>query len=207
MSRLRVDVLGAVRVRHGSATVCFPTRKAVALFVYLTVEAGPHARDKLAALFWPDSDRSHARSMLRYTLACLRQALQESADDSHLLIEREALGVNFASDVDLDVNGLTWASNACLEALAQLRQIAERCRGEFLECFSLPDAPDFDEWAGLQREFWRNRLEQLLDRISELEIQGGDSSEALATVQRWVAVNPVNEEAHRRLNAPALHGW
>ena len=68
MSQLRVGVLGGPRVWHGEPTLTFPTRKALALFVYLVVEGGRHSREKLATLFWPDSDQSHARAMLRYTL-------------------------------------------------------------------------------------------------------------------------------------------
>jgi DNA-binding SARP family transcriptional activator len=58
----------------------FPTRKALALLIYLVVEGAQQPREKLAALFWPDSDRTHARAMLRYTLADIRRALHDSAD-------------------------------------------------------------------------------------------------------------------------------
>jgi hypothetical protein len=49
MGDLSVVVLGAPRVRHGDATLAFPTRKALALLTYLAVEGGMHARGKLAS--------------------------------------------------------------------------------------------------------------------------------------------------------------
>ena len=44
------------------ASVALPlaARKALALFVYLAVEAGAHPREKLQAIFWPESDPSSA---------------------------------------------------------------------------------------------------------------------------------------------------
>src|SRR5712691_1264890 len=85
MSQLRVAVLGGPRVWHGDSVLTFPTRKALALFVYLVVEGGRHSREKLAALFWPDSDQSHARAMLRYTLAGIRRTLRDSANAPHVI--------------------------------------------------------------------------------------------------------------------------
>ena len=127
MSQLRVGVLGGPRVWHGEATLRFPTRKALALFVYLVVEGGRHSREKLAALFWPDSDQTHARAMLRYTLAGIRRTLQDSADAPHVVMECEALGVDPASGVELDVEVLRAARVlARTGALGELRQAAAR---------------------------------------------------------------------------------
>lgn len=43
--------------------------------------------------------------------------------------------------------------------LAQLQQAAARYRGDFLDGFSLSDAPAFDEWATIQREQWHRPLD------------------------------------------------
>src|ERR1700730_23466 len=141
MGQLRVGVLGGPQVRHEGTVLTFPTRKSLALFIYLVVEGGQHRREKLAALLWPDSDRPHARAMLRYTLSDVRRTLHDSAADPHLLVEREALGVDSASGVELDLDVLRTARAAVRTGtLSELRQVAAHCRGEFLEGFSLPDA-------------------------------------------------------------------
>jgi DNA-binding SARP family transcriptional activator len=51
--------------------------KRVALLAYLTVASpnGFHRRDKLLALFWPESDQEHGRAALRKALYFLRQSL------------------------------------------------------------------------------------------------------------------------------------
>src|SRR5215472_7112222 len=106
MGQLQLTVLGLPRVRHGDRVLSFSTRKAEALLLYLAVEANLQARDRLAAWFWPESDREHARAMLRYTLTVLRRALADASNVDHLLIEREAVGIDFESGVEVDLQGL-----------------------------------------------------------------------------------------------------
>src|SRR3979411_1371656 len=109
MGQLRAGALGGPQVRHGGSSLTFPTRKGLALFVFLVVEGGQQPREKLAALLWPDSDQSHARAMLRYTLAGIRVTLPDSDDAPHVVVEREALAVDAASGVELDLQVLRTA--------------------------------------------------------------------------------------------------
>jgi DNA-binding SARP family transcriptional activator len=200
MGELDVAVLGLPRVRHADVTVTFATRKALALFVYLTVEGGLHARDKLSALLWPDSDSVHARAMLRYTLTHLRGALRDSSSPAHVIVERDALGIDRTSGITLDIAVQPTMEAARSASPAELWNAAQRCQqGEFLEGFSLPDAPEFDDWASLQQESWHRYTEHVLDRLSAHLIDAGLSTDAIEALQRWLAVSPLTEEAHRRL--------
>jgi len=106
MGRLSLTLLGAPEVRHAGRVVTFPTRKALALLAYLAAEGGRHSREKLTALFWPESDARHGRGALRTTLNHLRGVLEEETGESHLIVEHGAVGLNFVSDVDLDLHTL-----------------------------------------------------------------------------------------------------
>src|SRR6266700_3651569 len=77
MGRLQLALLGTPQVRHCERTLTFPTRKALALLMYLVTKENLHSREKLTALLWPQSDEEHGRMTLRRTLALLRQALAE----------------------------------------------------------------------------------------------------------------------------------
>src|SRR5436305_14012108 len=162
MGRLQLALLGTPQVRHCERTLTFPTRKALALLMYLVTKESLHSREKLTALLWPESDEEHGRMALRRTLALLRQSLDEGSESPggmHLLVERETLSFNFASDFDLDLHRLSTAS-ALLRSqtrpsaeqgtdlqnklrrylVSTLQQAVDVYQGEFLEGFSLGDA-------------------------------------------------------------------
>jgi DNA-binding SARP family transcriptional activator/tetratricopeptide (TPR) repeat protein len=73
--QLQFALLGPPEVRWGQQVVHFRTRKSLALLVYLVMTRTTQPRERLATLLWPDSDDSHARALLRRTLAYLKDAL------------------------------------------------------------------------------------------------------------------------------------
>ncbi len=80
-----------------------------------------------------------------------------------------------------------------------LLQSAAACqRGVFLAGFSLGDAPDFDDWAAIQREVWHRRMGLILDRLSEIQFAHGEFAAATETASRWIALDALNEIAYRR---------
>lgn len=84
-------------------------------------------------------------------------------------------------------------------AIEQLQRGVESWRGEFLEGFSLSDAPDFDDWIGHQRRDWQGQMETVLDRLSRLHADSGESARAIELASEWVRLNPLDERAYRRL--------
>lgn len=212
MGLLSFALLGRTDVRHAGVPLALPTRKALALLVYLAAEGGLHPREKLAALLWPERDQERARAMLRYTLAALRRALGDPTAAPHLIGERDALGLDFGSGVEVDLHALEGAYalaraatagaasvGAASHDLGTLQHAARLCRGEFLADLSLSDAPDFDDWVGRRREDWRQKTDRVLDRLSRLLADRGELAEAVDAARRWVALSPVNEESYRRL--------
>jgi len=221
MGQLHLAFLGTPEVRHAERVLTFPTRKALALLIYLVTKESLHPREKLTALLWPESDEEHGRMALRRTLALLRQSLDEGSESQggmHLLVEREALGFNFASDFDLDLHQLNTTSvlmrsqgrlpveqgtevpeESRRHLLSRLQQAVHVYRGEFLAGFSLGDAADFDDWIGAQRAYWQRQMEGIFNRLSRVQFEGGELANAIETTTRWVAHDSLNEAAYRRL--------
>src|SRR3954452_1149485 len=106
MAVLSVAVLGPPDVRHGQRSLTFPTRKTLAVLIYLLVEGGVHPRDSLTALFWPDSDEVSGRASLRTTLARLREGLEATIEERHLVIDRNVVSFDLASEFELDLHRL-----------------------------------------------------------------------------------------------------
>ncbi len=202
MGRLEFTFLGMPHVRYAGQSLKFATRKTLALLIYLVVEGGMPSREKLTVLLWPDSDTKRGRASLRNTLGYLRSALDPTGEP--LIIERYALGFDFNAEFDLDIHLLEVAQQALQEGTtsalqAPLQTALNVYRSDFLEGFSLGDAPDFDDWASLQREHWHRQIGMVCDRLSQMQFDAGEIDPALETVTRWIALDPWDEGAHRRL--------
>ena len=213
MGNLCFRLLGPPEVRHGDQVLLFSTRKELALLIYLAVEGRIHERKALSEQFWPEGDALHGRAALRITLHHLRHLLgEDTGSDSlpHLLIHRDTLGLNFTSALALDVQPLheawvlahttlTVPEDARRTLLADLQRASGLPHGEFLEGFSLRDAPAFDDWVRSQREHWYLRTNEVFDRLSHLQFEAGELEAAIETVTRWLALAPLQEDAYRRL--------
>src|SRR5260221_1324925 len=215
MGQLRLDVLGSPAVFHDGSRLTFALRKAQALLLYLAVEGGLHPRSKLAALLWPDSEPSDARKNLRNALALLRSLFANSdaspSQPSQLLIEPELLGLNLQVplELDLDVVQQAWKEAQAFSMVpaepqrsslvAQVQHALSLVRGPFLDGFWLREEPPFDEWVRVQQLQWQVRLQLLYDRLSCWQEAGGEWEPAKATLTRWLTLDPLAEEAYRRL--------
>jgi DNA-binding SARP family transcriptional activator len=234
MSDVRFTLLGPPEVRHADQVLLFSTRKEFALLIYLAVEGRVHSRKHLSELFWPEGDAMHGRAALRITLLHLRHLLGEDAGVehiSHLFVSRDTLGLDLTSDIELDLltvheawklarastrTALTMSEDVHRSLFHTLQQATNLARGEFLEGFSLRDAPAFDDWARFQREYWHLHINENFDRLSQLQFEAGDLAPAIETVNRWLVLMPQHEEAYRRLmrlyfaagdRAAALHAY
>jgi DNA-binding SARP family transcriptional activator len=210
---LQLYALGPPEVRLGENMVTFPTRKTLALLIYLAIESRPQPREYLATLLWPEAspDRSHAS--LRNTLDHLQTALRQASGQTqnpYLSVTHTSLSLNPDANIDFDLKTVELAytqaradrSSRMLpegSASLPLLQSAAACqRGDFLTGFSLGDAPDFDDWVAIQREVWHRRLGLILDRLSEIQYAQGEFAGATETTSRWIALDALNEIAYRR---------
>jgi DNA-binding SARP family transcriptional activator len=209
---LRVAVLGPPEVIHDGSRLAFSLRKAQALLLYLAVEKGLHPRSKLIGLLWPDSEPHTARSALRNALTLLHSLL-DAPPVAHcpLLIRQDALGLNPQAPLELDLEVVQRAWKEALRLstvpaepqrtalVAQVQHALSLVRGPFLEGFWLREEAPFDGWVQQQQQQWQVRLLLLCDRLSNWQEAAGELEQARTALVRWLALDPLSEEASRRL--------
>ncbi len=66
-----------------------------------------------------------------------------------------------------------------------------------MEGFTLRDAPAFEDWTLLEAEALRRAYATVLERLTLQHAAVGAHDDALATAHRWVALDPLHEQAHR----------
>jgi predicted ATPase/DNA-binding SARP family transcriptional activator len=199
---LRICLLGAPRFERDGSSLELPRRKLVALLAYLAVTAQRHGREPLAELLYPRQDRERARASFRNLLWQLRtsigDALRTDRQSVWLSGDRSLTDVRefrrFASEgLRADRSGNTAKAARLFEEAARL------AHGELLAGFGLSDSLPFEEWQRRESENLRREQAILLERLARNHGRQRRFADAAQWASRWLALDPLNEEAHRLL--------
>ena len=194
---LRIDVLGTPRIEVDGEPLLVDTRKAVALLSYLAVRAGPQSRDLLVDLLWPDAAPDRGRAALRRTLSTLRSALGQR----WVTVSRAAVGLDVEPDA-VDVGrfrSLVAGAGDGPAAIAPLSSAVALHRDDLLAGFGLRDSVRFDDWQRDAAGELRAELERALDRLVSALETAGQADAAIPHARRRLALDPLQEPAHRSL--------
>ncbi|MCB0086351.1 MAG: NACHT domain-containing protein, partial [Caldilineaceae bacterium] len=217
MSRYTLTLLGAFHLAVDEAAPNeLPANKAGALLAYLALESATHqergqSRRQLASLFWPDIDEKYALQSLRNTLYNLRQFLQKATpatDDRLLTATRQSVCLEGQIEVDaLRFQALLAEVaqhphvelNHCAHCEERLVAALKLYGGELLTGLSLEDAPAFEEWLLLWREFLHQQAVVATSQLVEIYEAWGALGEAHGYASKLVALDAFREESHRAL--------
>lgn len=198
----RLILFGYPRLERASKPVEVRLRRGLALLAWLAVEGADCSRDTLAELLWPEAAPGEGRTRLRRLLHRLRGLI----GDDVLRSSVDAVGLSPSSPLEVDVvvfqAALTrWVGDRTADprATAEVERAIALYRDDFLAGFSLPGSIVFQEWQDLVSENLRHALTHALARLVEVRAAAGDLPSALAHARRWVAVDRLQEPAHRAL--------
>jgi DNA-binding SARP family transcriptional activator/Flp pilus assembly protein TadD len=203
---ISLKFLGSPRIEDAGSIVEMDTRKATALLAYLSVVGELHTRDAIANLLWPDYPEQGAKGALRRTLSTIRKALGERVletvrDQIKLADEVSAKADmnQFRQRIQTVKNHHNPSEVHCHDCQELLLDAANLYRGDFLEGFNLRDSQNFDEWQFYQAESLRSDYAWLLEKLGQSFRIASDFEQARVFVQRWLALDPLVEAAHREL--------
>ncbi|MGQ0815391.1 MAG: BTAD domain-containing putative transcriptional regulator [Gemmatimonadota bacterium] len=165
--------------------------KRLAVLIYLAM-SGPmfHRRDRLLALFWPESDEERARGALNQQIFHLRQALGKD-----VIVNRGDDDIGLAE-------GALWCDAAEFGELVKKGLPAEAMelyQGELLPGFLIDDAPEFERWLAEQRTRIATQAAAACLRISEQAAAAGQLAQAIESARRAISIQPLSEPNHQRL--------
>ena len=193
---LELSLLGGFDVRTArGGPIALPTRKARALLAYLALHPDQAvSRQSLTALLWSDRAEPQANNSLSQAVSALRKALA-GVDPAPLVVEPDSLKL-IGQAVEVDALAFAElapsADPACLDRAESLYQ------GEFLEGIGVRDAV-FEEWLEAERRRLNALAVGALTRLLESRRHQGQQHALVATAQRLLNLDPLQEAAHRAL--------
>jgi len=195
MADLRLILLGGFEATLPSGRrVPLPSKKAQALIAYCALRPGCHSRETLATLLWGNTDDDRARNSLRQTLFVLRTALPGTLSGV-LRIDADSIGVDpAATDVDVPA----FERLAAEETPHALERAAALYRGDLLEGFDVKEEA-FEQWLIQERERLRDLAIEVLARLFRQQCADAGGEPAIRTARRLLALDPLQEIAHRAL--------
>lgn len=192
---IELHVLGTVELAQSGEADPHPLQshsKCMGLLAYLAAARpnGCHRRDKLAALFWPDSDQKHARAALRKSLFLLRRSLGS-----------KALWACGDGDLSLDFHRFHCDVVAFREALnrGEPRAALREYGGDLMDGFHLGDLWEFESWLEEERKRLREQAAGAAWVLASREEERGNGVEAAHWARRAAAFSIYSEVSHRRL--------
>jgi len=196
LTQLVLQLLGGFAIRDtAGGEVKLASRKGRALLAYLAMRTGEsHSRDRLATLLWEDADDEMARSSLRQALAAIRKSLPDGTHHA-LIAESNALQLD-ASLVDTDIAALRRSLSAGTRT--SLQDALVRHKGDFLEGFDARSGA-YHEWLSQERLALRRQVADAAQKLTTLCAAQDDVDGALLACGRLVALEPLNEAAHRTI--------
>jgi DNA-binding SARP family transcriptional activator len=198
---LRLRLLGGFSLAfEGELVTAVDAPRLQSLLAHLVLEPGiRHPRERLASLFWPESEASQSRTNLRQALHHLRRALPES----DRFLEAEARVVRWRADAPV------WLDVAEFETLVaragEAREAGEtNDEREALEgavaLYAGDLVPDcYDDWIVPERQRLRESFLGAAERLTELLELERDYRSAVPWARRVLDEDPLNEQSCRRL--------
>lgn len=162
-------------------------RRPLALLAVLAV-AGTRAvsRERLCALFWPESDSDRARNSLNQMLFALRRDLGHT----DLLLGSTELQLN-PSRIRSDVGAFDTAIKS-----GQLEDAVALYRGPFLDGVYLKETPkEFEEWVEIERARLDDCVTDAIRSLATAATSRGEHTAAVRFWKRFATLRPADSRA------------
>jgi DNA-binding SARP family transcriptional activator len=165
--------------------------RALALVGYLLEQDIEIPRATLVNLLWREDEATNVSSSFRTMLTRLRQQIPDL-----LMITR--------SSVRLNRDAIHWDTEH-FRKLAQtkdvnaLEQASMLYRGQFLEDVTFEGSDAWHLWLEHTRSKWQDAHNEVVRGIADYYLEHHQPARALRYVERWLALEPWQERAHRQL--------
>jgi predicted ATPase/DNA-binding SARP family transcriptional activator len=198
---MRIQLLGAFRITVGSHVIGdaeWRRRKASALVKILALEPRHRLhREQIIELLWTDLAAGQAANNFHQTLYVARRILDPSRTHTTrwLHLDEDFLTLSPNDPLWVDVEGFETAAAAARRSHDPpvFREALDLYAGELL-----PE-DRYEEWAVSRRESLHQEHISLLVALAEIYQAKRDDENAIETLRRVLAHEPVHEGAHRRL--------
>jgi len=192
MEGAQLALLGSFCLRDpAGCDIAVGSRKAQALLAVLGVAfPGSVSRERLIGILWGEQSQERARHSLRQAISDLRRDVP-----SLIVVRGETLALEpGACTVDV----AAFQQFASASDAASFERASQLYGGALVDGLVVREE-SFEDWLRTERTRLAGLAWDTMARLAGMHAETGDHQSAVAVLQRWLALDPVCEDAHRRL--------
>jgi len=191
-AKFSLKLFGGVSISTEGVPLTGPAAQRRRLALLSVLAAAPEAgvsREKLIGYFWPDTDSNQARRFLADSVYTLRKALGKEAIVAH------------GDTLRLDPARIRSDVGEFRDAVARgdRRAVVALYQGPFLDGFFVPDAPELERWADVERAHFARDVALALEALAEEREREADLRGAVDWWRQLAAHDPCNSHVALRL--------
>ena len=193
---LELYFMGTPRVMiSGEDVTAALSGKAIGVLAYLVLHRDkPVPRERMATLFWSESNRDSAKYNFRHTLWSINKLLKSNGVSSAFLCRED-------NETCIMVSDGNWSSDVVEleEGVQRGAGCLELYKGEFLRDLRVKESPDLDDWIIYHRERIQKIYFEEVSRLARRHAENQHFQSATECVDRLLSINPLQEELHLQL--------
>jgi DNA-binding SARP family transcriptional activator len=192
MPSARLTLFGGFRMADAAGNeVRIVSRKAQILLAILGLACpAPVPRERVVGLLWGDQSDERARHSLRQALTTLRRSAPPVFTS-----QGDALALDCAA---CSVDAVEFRALAASQDAEALDRASALYRGPLLDGFD-GSGEGLDDWLSAERERFAGLAADAMARLADRLVESREHRSAVTALQRWLALDPACEDAHRRL--------
>lgn len=169
--------------------------KSAGIIYYLAVNPS-HSKDKIAFIFWEDSDAHSARYNLRYNIWNINKLLAGKYNCQSPLICTDKGQLSISTDYELKLDIDLYQRELADCTIDQLLGIKNRYCGEFLSDLYLKNCLQFNDWVFFEREKYQRKHYNVLHLLLAHYKQNLLYQEAIDIVKIMLSFNAYDEDLY-----------
>jgi len=195
MAKLEFLLFGYPVIKLDGQQLELPSRRLMALLVYLAMHPESHDRAIVGELLW-DEDEDGRRKLRR-----LLYNNKELGIDDWILATKQSIQIHPDIELSIDVDHFQKAVAPADHAVTMedYRAAVQVYTDDFLAGFSIENSDNFAGWLIGQRAHYRNQNLLALEKLAYFAQEQGDAALATQYVHQILDRDPLRESMHRML--------
>lgn len=201
-SEIDIIMLGSPKILFNKKQITNRlSSKSIGLLCYLSANEN-ESREKLAYMFWEDSNADAAKYNLRYNIWTMNKLLRSSLSENQLLVSNNSrIHINKEYDIYLDIKEIDtlYSNKESHLSIHILKKLKSLFLGEFLDGFYLKNCLKFNDWVFYEREKYQKKYIDILNKLLSIYKKNKEYNKGLQILEEMIMLNSLDEDLYVEL--------